>query len=311
MSNASFPALNRPRWYLQTPGLRRTGRWVFLLVLFVFAVPALYVAAAMWGAGGSSDDSAVVGGGSAIIVLGGGLEASGAPPSWQKERCHVAAKLYHEAISSSSSSSSAAVPPPPRIIALSGGTPWKPPPRDARGFPVTEAAASVLYLGKEMEPAALRVPFEHLMEEAFSLDTIGNAYFLRAMHTDPARIRRLSVITNAFHMPRARAIFEWVFSLPLAVGPSGAVAAGDQIPHAPYTLTFYTAENAGMSAETVALRSDKEAASLRNLPKTASRVRSMQELHRFVFDEHGAYGAFRHATDRSAEVIDPAVLSTY
>ena len=118
----------------------------------------------------------------------------------------------------------------------SGGTPWKPPPRDSRGFPITEAAASARTLSD------LGVPFDHLFEEGFSLvrvpegrgswsvsratksrartscrplfvfhlrvslakDTIGNAYFLRATHTDPAGWRNLVVITNEFHMPRTR-----------------------------------------------------------------------------------------------------------
>ena len=51
------------------------------------------------------------------------------------------------------------------------------------------------------------------MEEGFSLDTLGNAYFLRSTHIDPGRFTRMVVVTNDWHMGRARAFFEAVFSL--------------------------------------------------------------------------------------------------
>ena len=230
----------------------------------------------------SEGPKAMVGGGAAIIILGGGLTNDGEPPRWQQERCAVAAKLYHEHAAAGGEkkppggASSEGAPPPPRIITLSGGTPWKPPPEDKRGFPITEAAASAKFLASGLTPERLRVPYEDIMEEAFSLDTIGNAYFLRAMHTDPAGIRRLHVVTNQFHMPRTKAIFAWVFSLPLVEG--GAPSA--------YDLRFHTAADAGLDEKTVALRSAKEAASLKNLPATSGRVRSMQALHKFIFDDH-------------------------
>jgi uncharacterized SAM-binding protein YcdF (DUF218 family) len=116
----------------------------------------------------------------AIIVLGGGLTPDGSPPLWQQARCKLAAELYSKAVAAGQS-------PAPVVITLSGGTTWKAPPRDDRGFPITEAASSARYL------ATLGVPYEHLFEEGFSLDTIGNAYFLRAMHTDVAGWRRLEV----------------------------------------------------------------------------------------------------------------------
>jgi len=116
----------------------------------------------------------------AIVVLGGGLTSEGLPPPWQQARCRLAAERYAEVIAAGQT-------PPPAVVTLSGGTPWKPPPGDARGFPITEAASSARYL------ASLGVPYEHLFEEGFSLDTIGNAYFLRTMHTDVAGWRRLEV----------------------------------------------------------------------------------------------------------------------
>ena len=111
------------------------------------------------------------------------------------------------------------------------------------------------------------VPLDHIFEEGFSLDTIGNAYFLRASHTDPAGWRKLVIITNQFHIERTRAIFEWVFSLPLSTATKDPV---EDI----YDLVFVAAPNDGLSADVLAGRTAKEAASLRGLANTKSRVRS-------------------------------------
>ena len=58
-----------------------------------------------------------------------------------------------------------------------------------------------------------------------SLDTIGNAFFLRTIHTDVLGVRRLLLITNKWHMARAMAIFEAVFALP-APPPTPGAACG-------------------------------------------------------------------------------------
>ncbi len=84
------------------------------------------------------------------------------------------------------------------MIVLSGGTPHKPNPLDARGFWVSEAASNARYL------LALGVSPERVLEESFSLDTLGNAYFARAVHTDVRALCRLAVVNNGFHMPRTR-----------------------------------------------------------------------------------------------------------
>ncbi len=52
------------------------------------------------------------------------------------------------------------------------------------------------------------MPAERIWAETASLDTIGNAYFARVIHTDPAGLRRLLVVNSAFHMPRTRMIFD-------------------------------------------------------------------------------------------------------
>lgn len=52
---------------------------------------------------------------------------------------------------------------------------------------------------------------EILIEDT-SLDTIGNAYFLRLLHVEPLRLRRIHIITNHFHMHRTGiCVFSIVF----------------------------------------------------------------------------------------------------
>lgn len=135
----------------------------------------------------------------AVIVLGGGLTETGAVLPHTQLRLKRAVEWYHKL-------GSKAI-----FITLSGGTPHKPNPRDSRGFQIWESTAAARGL------IEMGVPADQIMEESFSLDTVGNAYFLRAVHTDPASIRKLVVITNDWHMDRTRAIFSYVFSLPRTV----------------------------------------------------------------------------------------------
>eukprot|EP01033_Poteriospumella_lacustris_P006320 gene6320-4535_t len=125
----------------------------------------------------------------AIVVLGGGLTATGTLPPHTQLRVDEAIRLYRSLGGRA------------RIITLSGGTPYKPNPLDSKGFPILEATAAareLLHRG---------IPANHVFEEAFSLDTIGNAYWLRSIHIHPGRYRDLYVITNDWHMPRTQAIF--------------------------------------------------------------------------------------------------------
>lgn len=92
----------------------------------------------------------------AIVVLGGGLTATGAIPQHTQLRVDEAIRLYRSLSGRA------------RIITLSGGTPYKPNPLDSKGFPILEATAAARELLKH------GIPANHVFEEAFSLDTIGN-----------------------------------------------------------------------------------------------------------------------------------------
>jgi hypothetical protein len=65
------------------------------------------------------------------------------------------------------------------IALLSYGTTHKAPPLDSRGFPLSEASVAAKYLVDQGFPVG------QILEENVSLDTIGNAYFLRAIHIIP------------------------------------------------------------------------------------------------------------------------------
>ena len=141
----------------------------------------------------------------AIIVLGGGQTAEGQPSAIVVPRLDLAADMYFAAQSAGA--------PSPTIIVGSRGTPHKPSPHDGGGFEIDEADGSARYLMRNRS-----VPDAAILEEQMAFDTIGNAYFARVLHADILNLRRLAVITSAFHMPRARVLFDHIFALPATVG---------------------------------------------------------------------------------------------
>merc|ERR1712110_548159 len=88
-----------------------------------------------------------------------------------------------------------------------------------------------------------------VFEENWSLDTIGNAYLLRTIHSDVAGWRELIVVNNEFHILRTRAIFNKVFGL----APQPAFGA--------YKLTFVEVPNDGLEGDVLKARREREAKS--------------------------------------------------
>ncbi len=244
-------------------------------------VPQGHAAACAGGGGGAIH---------AIVVPGGGQLHDGTEPPHMRARLDAARRRW-----------AAAASPKPLIVCLSAGTPHKPNPRDARGFDAKEATASARYL------LAGGVPAAHILEEALSLDTIGNAVYLRLLHTEVLGLRRLLVVNNGWHMPRTRAIFDKVFALPFgepgARGGAGPVGCDEK-----YHLEYETVEDA-LPADALEARLAREAQSLAQWLQTARRFRTLGELHRWLHFEHGAYATAR--LTKEPEKLDPVAMKTY
>jgi hypothetical protein len=203
-----------------------------------------------WYTSGRMSDSPV----DAIVVPGGGLLLGGEIPPWVEVRLARAMET-----------SRVDVP----IVLLSAGTVYKSHPIAANGRPIYESRAAAEWLARR------GVSPRRLFVETVSLDTVGNAYFLRTIHTDPRRWRRLRVITSEFHLERVRATFLWIF----AARPVGGA----------YRLEFESVPDVGMNSRVLAARTAKEAASLASIRPLISRTSTLREIHQWLFTEHRAY----------------------
>jgi uncharacterized SAM-binding protein YcdF (DUF218 family) len=192
----------------------------------------------------------------AIIVLGGGIRDDGTLPTWVTERLDRAIERWTGEY----------------IIPSSAYTVYRPPVLDSRGFPLLEGTVCSEYLQRH------GIPADRILPENSSFDTIGNAYFTRTVHCDQQELRRLLVITSEFHMPRAREIFDWVFGM----APSF------------YSLEYDSTPNTAMEPTALEARRRKEAASLLHLQSTKRRITRLQDLHVWLFSEHGAYAPTGH-----------------
>jgi uncharacterized SAM-binding protein YcdF (DUF218 family) len=207
----------------------------------------------------------------AVLIPGGGLLPSGDVFPWVKARLDRAIALS---------------PRPTYFIPLSAGTVHKPPPLDSQGYPILESVAAARYLARAGVPAPCILP------ETISLDTIGNAYFARVQHTEPLGLRRLHVITSAFHLPRTQAIFAWIFQL--------------SPPVIPYQLTFEAVPNIGIPSVALAARQQREATSLEQVCYLSIQLTTLAAVHHWLYREHDAY-----AIARSPQRITDAAQGTY
>lgn len=203
----------------------------------------------------------------AILVLGSGVRAGGALPTWVNARIRRAVELYSGEL----------------VIALSAGTPHRPPPVDDRGFPIFESVAAAHVLIRA------GIPADRIRVETCSYDTIGNAFFARLIHTDPLELRNLLVITSDFHLPRTEAVFRWVYSL------------------TPTHLEFEGVADPLMDVATFRERSAREECSLKSLLALAPSITTFRQLHEWIFTRHGAYAA---GIERR-ETASPAALDSY
>lgn len=196
----------------------------------------------------------------AVLIPGGGVDPeTGNVRPWVAARFDVALRLGGDAS---------------YFIPLSRGTTHRPPPRNSHDYPIDESTAGAAYMLRN----GLSDPARILLDN-WSVDTIGNAFYSRHMLAEPLNMRNLAVITNEFHMPRTRAIFEWVFALPAMDGSSPR-----------FSLEYCTAPNSGLSPEDVQGRVSRELASLEKLKaETIPRISSISELTAFLHMTHAAY----------------------
>jgi hypothetical protein len=189
----------------------------------------------------------------AIVVLGGGLRENGELPVYARRRLDLALALESGE----------------PIVALSAGTTHRPAIVDADGRLQTESRAGARYLIDR------GIRADRIFCEATSYDTIGNAYFSRVQIVEPLEWTRLLVITSRFHMPRAEAVFRWVYGL------DGAR----------YDLEFAASPDEGLSEAGLSARRTWEQQSLARVRGLCEKLTSLRSLAGWLFREHGAYQA--------------------
>jgi len=206
-----------------------------------------------------------------ILIPGGGLLEDGSLPPW------TIARLEHALIYKDQCR---------WFILLSGGTVHKPPPINTNGFPLFES----LELAKRLVNAGISP--NRILTEISSYDTIGNAHFARLLFTEPLKLKKLLIITSEFHMPRTKAIFEWVFHLP-------------PLP-IKYQLDFESTPNEGLSSQALVARIQREEGSLANLRNIIQKINTRDKFITWIYTEHSAY-----ATNKPIEPLTDVELRSY
>ncbi len=246
----------------------------------------------------SSENEAKVYG---IVIPGGGLIEGGVCPPHTVARITRAVELYNECQKGQKGQKEEKKC---IIFTLSAGTPHKPPPLDSNNFPIYEGAAAA----KELLNHGVRQG--DIFEENLSLDTIGNAYFLRTIHTDLVpNLRDLHIVTNNWHMGRTMAIFEYVFSLPSTATSTSTITTTSRCTK-PYRMHAHAVDDV-LPPAILQKRVEREKESLQIFQtSTKAQFTDLQSLHSFIYQEHAAYSTKRHAS-QYAKALDPQTLATY
>ena len=129
-----------------------------------------------------------------IIILGGGLTKNYQLPTWVKDRCSQAIKIFNNA------------PDNFNIVTASGGS-YHYKPNIAGNFIEFESCIIAKYLIDN------QIPSDKIYRESSSYDTIGNMFFIRTTITDPLDLKDLIIITSDFHMERSKILADFIFNL--------------------------------------------------------------------------------------------------
>jgi hypothetical protein len=189
-----------------------------------------------------------------ILIPGGGLLEDGSLPAWVQARLDTALEYQDQTN---------------WLIPLSGGTVHKPPPLDAEGYPIFESRqAAQFLLAKGIQPG-------RILTEYSSYDTIGNAYFARALFCEPLALSQCLVVTSDFHLARCQAIFEWIYSLvPLQHD---------------FKLSFISSPDVGLDSQILAARRKREENSLNALQQKTRKLTTLSRFYHWLYTEHAAY----------------------
>jgi uncharacterized SAM-binding protein YcdF (DUF218 family) len=115
------------------------------------------------------------------VILGFKLKKKNKIPSVLKSRLNVAIKLYKKGLFE-------------KFVVVGG--------MKNKNLDITEAEAMKRYLIRK------GIHSRNILKEETSLDTIGNAFFLKQKILKPRMWKNLIVITSDFHLERTRIIFE-------------------------------------------------------------------------------------------------------
>ena len=189
-----------------------------------------------------------------IIVLAGGLNSEGMVHPWVKRRLNRAVELHkiHDFVP---------------ILCCGGGTYHKPPFLNDKQYVIHESTECANYLiQKGVNPV-------NILREWSSYDTIANGFFSLTTHVWCRNWKNIGVVTSKFHMPRSKAIFDWVYNLS----------------ETKYNLFYYRVSDKGIDESIINDRKAREKQSLQNVIKLSTEITTINQLHQWLFTKHNAY----------------------
>ena len=94
------------------------------------------------------------------------------------------------------------------------------------------------------------------------------------MHVVPRGFTSIHLVTSEFHLPRTKVIFDAIFAL------------NDK----EISVSYSQSPNEGLTTEQIESRMQRELFSLEHFNnKTKPRLKNLEELHTFIFEEHDCY----------------------